>query len=566
MDKPESGDAENSADEVADLRARLEEAEETLRAIRAGEVDALTVTGVDGEQVFTLQGAEHPYRIMVETMSEGALVVTADGLIVFSNHRFGVILKEPISTIVGASIFSYVQAVDRERLSTLCAEGRKKSATGEIPLICRDGTTVRAHLALSPLNVESLRGVCIVVMDLTERTQMEEAIREQDALKQAKATAEAANRAKDEFIAKLSHELRTPLTPVLAAISDMEKQELLSKETQSDVEMIRRNVDLEVTLIDDLLDVTRISRGILELHLVVVDVHTCILTAVEICTTEIEAKGLKLSLDEQAGRHHVWADPTRLRQVFWNLLSNAVKFTPRGGSIRLHTEDAADRIRVVISDTGIGIEPEFLPRIFDAFEQGTRIKSGYFGGLGLGMSIAKAIVEMHHGSILAFSKGRDHGATFTVEVATVESAEAVPPAPIVLDERNSLRILLVEDHRDTMRILAKLLRRWGHAVTTADCSRSALERMPEQSYDLLVSDLGLPDGSGLDVMRRAKQNHGLPGIALSGYGTAEDRCQSRDAGFDEHLVKPVDSGALQRAIQRVGKSGNLSGKTRNEKD
>jgi len=540
-----NNEARALAEENAGLRERLEEAEDTLRAIRCGEVDALTVRGEEGgERVFTLQGAEHPYRVMVETMSEGALVVTVEGLILFSNRRFGRILREPLATIVGTNLFAYLHPKDRPHLSTLCAQGRVKAASGEVPLLCPDGTVVQLHLALSPLEFEGLQGVCIVATDLT---QVNEALRQQDSLKQA-------NEAKDQFLAKLSHELRTPLTPVLATVTAMDTQAHLPDEVRADIELIRRNVELEVTLIDDLLDVTRISRGILKLYPEALDVHGCLQTALEICKSEIEAKQLNVFLNLQARQHYVWADPTRLRQVFWNLLRNAVKFTPDGGMITIRTQDADDRISVQIIDTGIGIEPDFLPHIFDLFEQGDRTRNGRYGGLGLGLSITKAIVEMHDGTLVAFSEGADKGAVFTVELTSVPAPtsepapSAAPSAREATAEAEPLRILLVEDHSDTMQTMAKLLRRWGHVVTTADCVRNALKAVAQQPLDLLISDLGLPDGSGLDIMRRAKEDHNLRGIALSGYGTEEDARQSRNAGFDEHLVKPVSCDALRKSV------------------
>ena len=387
-----------------------------------------------------------------------------------------------------------------------------------------------------------------VMSDVTERKRAEEAIR------QAQEVAEAANRAKDQFISVLSHELRTPLAPLLALAGALQAQQDLPEHLRSDMELIQRNVEMEAALIDDLMDVTKISRGKIILQHEIVDVHDCLQTALEMCRGTIEIKRLEMQREFQAAQHHVWADPARLRQVFWNLLSNAVKFIPDEGRITLRTRNVGDRLQLEIIDTGIGIDPEVMPRIFNVFEQGEQNRIRRFGGLGLGLNIARAVVELHQGRLTAFSEGRNKGATFTVELATVPPPKKpMPPASVVEPETEtrSLRILLVEDHPDTLLVLLKLLEKWGHVVTAAASSRKALELVSgQQKFDLLISDLGLPDGSGLDIMRQAKERSGLPGIALSGYGAEEDIRQSREAGFSGHLVKPVNIAALRTAIRQ----------------
>lgn len=274
--------------------------------------------------------------------------------------------------------------------------------------------------------------------------------RTQDDLKRAKEAAERANNAKDQFIAVLSHELRTPLTPVLAAITAGEKTETLDA---SDIHLIRRNVEMEAKLIDDLLD-------------------------------------------------------------------------------------------------AIGIEPEFMPRIYRAFEQGEKTKIRRFGGLGLGLHIAKALVEMHEGTLTSFSEGKDKGTTFTVELAAV-SPEPQPPTPSAALEQSEdqmQRILLVDDHADTLQTMSKLLQRWGYFVTTADSVQSALDVASTEPFDLLISDIGLPDGSGWDIMRQVKKLYGMSGIAFSGFGTDADLGKSRESGFEEHLVKPISFQTLRMAM------------------
>ena len=394
----------------------------------------------------------------------------------------------------------------------------------------------------------------LMIEEITERKQMEEGLKSAIVSTQrAKEAAEIANRAKDEFIAVLSHELRTPLTPVLATVSAFLEQDEMPVSIRSDMELICRNVEMEAALIDDLLDVTRISRGKIALQQETLNIHDCLRTTLEICQDEITSKCLEMQLEFHAAQHHVWADPARLRQVFWNLLKNAVKFTHRGGRITLRTHNVGDRVQIEFSDTGIGIAPEIQPIIFNIFEQGEQSRIRQFGGLGLGLHIAQAVVKLHEGRLTAFSEGKNKGATFTVELATVPPPQGNPvlPTPTAEPEKGALRILLVEDHLDSMLCLIKLLERSGHTVTTAENVRTALELAEGHEFDLLISDLGLPDGSGLDVMRHVKEHSGIPGIALSGFGAEEDIRQSRAAGFADHLTKPINIAALRTAIQQL---------------
>lgn len=368
----------------------------------------------------------------------------------------------------------------------------------------------------------------------------------------AKEAAENASRVKDQFIAALSHELRTPLTPVIATVTALEHQPALPADLRADMELVHRNVELEATLINDLLDVTTVTRGTMVMHPEVVDTEACLQTALRICQDEIEAKHLKVSLSLTAARHYVWADPARLRQVFWHLLRNAVKFTPEGGQISLRSDNDDGHLNVKIADTGIGIPPEILPRVFEPFEQGAKTAAEPMRGLGLGLSVARAIVKLHEGNLTVLSKGKDKGATFTVELATVPEVGQAPPPPVVseLRENRPQQILLVDDHQDTLQTVARLLRRWGYAVTTATSVHSALELVETENFKLIISDLGLPDGSGLEIMRQVKEHYNLHGIALSGYGTEEDIRKSREAGFTEHLVKPVNFDTLHAVIEK----------------
>lgn len=416
-----------------------------------------------------------------------------------------------------------------------------------------------------------------VSMDVTASKQNEEE------LSRAKEAAEAANKAKDNFLAILSHELRTPLTPVLAAVALLEDDKNIPPHVLREIEMIRRNIEVEAHLIDDLLDVTGIIRGKLQLNRQVVDVRSLLEHAMQnYCAGTAAKKNLRVSMEVTATETHVLADGSRMTQVFWNLLQNSCKFTPEAGTIdiRVYNEfsdkpatDASTThgletpgaaLVVEIRDSGIGISPENMPRIFNAFEQGERVRARVFGGLGLGLAISRAIVELHSGSITAESGGKDKGAKLTIRLHTVAppsvARDSAKPPPITgpMTTARPLRILLVEDHADTAEQLTRLLRRAGHEVALAGSIREAQElivaaeqQSPKHSFNILISDLGLPDGSGHDLMRDLVRHHRIPGIALSGYGMNDDIRDSIDAGFSRHITKPVDWQELKTAIQKI---------------
>jgi len=374
----------------------------------------------------------------------------------------------------------------------------------------------------------------------------------------ARADAERASVAKDQFLAVLSHELRTPLTPALLTAGMLEQDPSVPAHVREDVQTIRRNIELEARLIDDLLDLTRIARGKLQLELRPTDLHGVIRRAVEICAASAP---MKIHIELAAARHFVSGDAARLQQVFWNLISNAVKFTPPDGRITVRTFDDGPGRPVVaqVIDTGDGIEPELLPKLFNAFEQGESVKERKIGGLGLGLAISKALIAAHGGSVVAQSEGIGRGTTFTVEMPTIlqstddkrgkttAACASVPPA----GTERPLRILLVEDHENTLAVMSRLLSQQRHLVTTATTVQGAIRAAEQASFDLVISDLGLPDGLGYELMRAVRDRFGTCGIAISGYGMDADIQKSAQAGFVEHLTKPVDLETLNAAIARA---------------
>jgi signal transduction histidine kinase len=382
--------------------------------------------------------------------------------------------------------------------------------------------------------------------------------RAQAEIEQQKEAVEAANRTKDNFLAMLSHELRTPLTPVIAAIDALEAETSPSELAKCSLSMIRRNVELEGQLIDDLLDLTRIAKDKLQLRFGPLDAHEIIANVVEMCRAEAQDRRLNLRTILRAGAHYVLADAAKFQQIIWNLAKNAIKFTGENGDILISTTNPEPlTIVITVQDSGIGIEPEIMNRIFDPFEQGEQAFQRRYGGLGLGLAISKSLAQAHGGTLIARSAGRNHGSTFTLTMKTVASPMRVLQAAAPAPEVRPLRILLVDDHLDTCTALERLLVRRGHLVAAAHNIRSAMEAAARSPFDLLISDIALPDGTGIELMTYLRAISRIPGIAISGFGMNGDIEKSFDAGFAEHLVKPVKMESLEAAIDRV-MAANLS--------
>jgi len=383
---------------------------------------------------------------------------------------------------------------------------------------------------------------------------MAERRRIEEELQQQKSAVEAANRTKDHFLAMLSHELRTPLTPVISTLQSLETEPAQTEDTKSALAMIRRNIELETQLIDDLLDFTRIARDKMQMRFAPVDTHLAISNVVEICRAEAASKRLPVHLNLQADTHFVAADAAKFQQIIWNLLKNAIKFTPENGEILISSSNPSqDVLSISLRDTGIGMEPEVIRRIFDPFEQGNRSFESRFGGLGLGLAISKSLAQAHGGTLTAQSDGRDRGSTFILSMQTLSSTEVgtVPQKTTSETAQQGLKILLVDDHQDTCAALEKLLVRRGHLVAATHNVRSAMETAVRNKFDLLISDIALPDGSGVDLMRQLRAISAIPGIAISGFGNNGDIERSLQAGFSEHLIKPIKLDDLEAAIERA---------------
>lgn len=428
------------------------------------------------------------------------------------------------------------------------AVATKQAVRGEVPFTGTAGRRFYDYIFVPVIgadgNVEAVAGT---TRDITERKEAEQQ------LAAAKAAAEAASRAKDDFLAALSHELRTPLNPVLLMAVEAERNPDLPASVRADFAAIRRNIELEARLIDDLLDLTRITRGKLRLERQALNVHELLRACVGFVQPEIEAHGLRLTLALDAAEHWVEADHVRLQQVFWNVLRNAVKFSLAGGDVIVRTANRDNQLRVEISDTGIGIAAADLPKIFDAFQQGR--EGNAFGGLGLGLAITRALVEQHGGRIVAESAGRGLGATFRFEFPLAKQS---PPRPAAgagsvgggtPGQQTSRRILLVEDHEDTRETLSRLLVRRGHQVSPAGTIRAARALAASGEFDVMISDLGLPDGEGTELLTVFANTGRKPvSIAMTGFGMEEDIRRTLAAGFVAHLTKPINIADLDRLL------------------
>ena len=476
-------------------------------------------------------------------------IVDAEGRFTKVNPAWKALLGHSADDLAGTQALDLSHPEDRgATLTALDGLRRRGTASFENRSRHRDGSYRRVFWEMA-----SSKGLTYAVAtDITERERARE-------LEVAKEASDAAGRAKDKFLAVLSHELRAPLNPILLGVTYLLESGEAPESLRPTFEMIRRNVELEARLIDDLLDVTRILQDKLRLQFAETDVHALIRRAVEICRGEIDEKKLVLVTHLSADHHHVKADGARLQQVFWNLIKNAVKFTPPGGTLAIRTRDAGGtarpRLVVEFADGGLGIAPDVLGRIFEPFQQGAA-DVRRLGGLGLGLAISRGIVEAHGGTLAAESPGMGRGATFRIELdALIGHARPVdvgPENPVApARDRSSLSILLVEDEPETLAVFSRILRGLGHRVSTASTLASAIEAANVGQFDLVVSDLGLPDGSGLDLPGRLHGPRHIPAIAVSGFGMKEDIVRSREAGFAAHLTKPIGFKELESAIRQV---------------
>ncbi|MHB8382045.1 MAG: hybrid sensor histidine kinase/response regulator [Candidatus Binataceae bacterium] len=495
------------------------------------------------------------FEITLASIGDAVIVTDTDARITFMNGAAEELtgwqrsdaLAQPCS-----AIFKIVQegtrATEESPVDKVIRLGTIVGLSNHTLLIRKDGGEIPIDDSGSPIRDSdgSVRGVVLIFRDFSVHRTAEARLRE------ANNALQAANRAKDQFMAALSHELRTPLTPVLATLMTWEVSDELPPSLRSGVAMLRRNVELEARIIDDLLDLTRITKGKLSLNPEVVDAHDLLENVAALYRSEINAKRLSVSHSLAAKRYYVSADSARLQQVFANILNNAIKFVEPGGLVRIATSnDSQGNLEISFIDDGIGIAENALKHIFSPFNQGTDEIPRRYGGLGLGLAVSKSLVEANGGTLAVASAGPHQGATFTVTLPSLDSAPEASPTRNNLTEAHRegdgsrVSILFVEDHQDTAEVMSGILRAQGYEVQTCANVANATRLARESHFDLILSDVGLPDGTGVDLIRAIRLHSTVPAIALTGFGMEQDIASFREAGFNAHLTKPVN---LQRLL------------------
>lgn len=494
---------------------------------------------------------EAQFKTVVDTSPVGIVLTDENGHMLHSNDAFLAMVGYSRADAAGRQLswsgltLPEQIAQERQAIKELLQCGNTRVL--EEHCIHKDGQRVPVLVAGHVLPGEPKRIVKYVI-DISDRKHMEQE------LKQSRDAAEQASKAKDRFIAQLSHELRTPLTPAMALISAIENSPELSETTRGDLRLARQDLELEARLIDDLLCLSQVARGELEVRPVNSDLHEILQQAIQVSSEVLRSRQVQLDLRLLATTQYVNGDPIRLQQAFWNIIHNAARHMPGGGMLTIRTDNPDSKcIRISFKDDGEGIPPEYLGKVFRAFEQVPGNRHGSTRGLGLGLTICKSIIEAHHGTVTAYSDGPGKGATFTIQLQTVPAQVAAPATkqPVEAPIKANYRILLVEDHRPTLQILTTLLRRMGHEVITADSVAAAIAAADRNEVDLLVSDIGLPDGYGHQVMRHLSGRPNVKGIAISGFGMEGDLKASHEAGFSQHLTKPVKVPELRESIARV---------------
>jgi len=524
-------------EDTATLRTRLAEAEDMLRAIRHGEIDALVVEGGGGQQVYTLHSAEEPYRNLVEQMQEGAVVLTAGGDILYANTSFAVLVGEPLESVVGTGIDRFVNLSDRDDFESLvrAGSGRRRSR-----LV---GAGARAFdVSLSLTTTASAGGdrLNLIVTDLRE---LFEATSNRD-------RAEHDNRTKDEFLAMLAHELRTPLGAIANAVRVLERARVEGEHAARAHTVIARQVGHISQLITDLLDVERVVSGKIRLQRQPLDLAEAVRRAVATFTGDAELnRRIDISTDP------VWidADAVRIEQVLTNIVSNAVKYTPPDGRIRVTLRADGDDAVLTVEDLGFGISPALLPFIFDMYVQADRTLDRARGGLGIGLPLVRRLVGLHGGSITAASAGEGQGSTFTIRLKQIPPGRTVvlsPPLERRATQRQR-RVLLIEDSADAREMLRMMLELAGHEVYDAADGPTGLQLLNVVQPDVGIIDINLPAMDGYQVARRIREEphgRGMLLLALSGLDAPGDMIRSVEYGFDHYLVKPIDPDQLTRLL------------------
>ena len=509
-----------------------------------------------------IRESEESFSALAESVPQLVWMAEADGFIFWYNRNWYDYTGMMLEQMKG---WGWEKVHDPKMLPQVTERWEESLQSGEpfemeFPLRGKDGNFRWFLTRVNPLRNAEGR----IVRWCGTNTDIEE-------LLQTRMRAERANQLKDEFLATLSHELRTPLNAILGWSQMLQNRNLSEAETKKALATIERNARSQSQLIDDILDVSRIITGKLRLDVRAVELPTVIMAAVDTARPAAEAKNIRLQtlLDPQA--ETLSGDPDRLQQVVWNLLSNAIKFTPKNGRVQVRLERVNSHVEIVVSDTGKGIEPDFLPHVFDRFRQSDGSMTRRHGGLGLGLAIVRQLVELHGGTVSVASDGAEQGSTFIVNLPLLpvrsEPASEIPrihpkaeataalDCPPVLSE---LRVLLVDDEADSRNLLNIVLGSCGANVTTASSAAEAFETVKQEEFDIIISDIGMPDEDGFSLIRKIRDlpdgdSRRIPAIALTAYARAEDRVLALRSGFQMHIAKPVEPAELIAVVENLAK-------------
>jgi two-component system, sensor histidine kinase and response regulator len=533
--------------DIEDLRAQLAEAEEAIRAIRAGEVDALVVGGPGDERVFTIEGADLAYRHLFEQMSEGAVVLDAGAVILFGNGRLGEMLAKPMGQVIGSSLAQHVAPKDQEILAGLLDRGKSGISQDEIHLVNGHGLQIPIHASMAPFESEGIEASCLILTDLSARFHIEAELR------QAREAADSANRAKGRFLAHMSHEIRTPMNAIFG-MTELTLATDLQPEQRDHLEMVQSATHSLLAIIDDILDFSKIEAGMLDLESTEFDPREHLHAALDLLAMRADAKGLDLACKIHPGVPvRLMGDPTRLRQVILNLVGNAIKFTESGHVlVEIEPESDAEEslvLRYAVTDTGVGIDSETKGRIFDPFVQADDSTTRMYGGTGLGLTISSRLVELMGGRISVESRvGAGSTFRFTSRYSMPGGPQTIPPP--IPDRLRGLRVLVSMASPLHLSILAETLEGWGLEPSLAADGQTALEALERshregRPFPLVLVEAGMLGPDGLAVAGRIRDEPGLAGdvILIASLSTRQS--------LEGRVPQPRAAPALKRPIRQA---------------
>jgi signal transduction histidine kinase/CheY-like chemotaxis protein len=527
-----------------------------------------------------LNQAHHQFSLL-EQLPLGVCVLQSDLIVLYWNGCLEEWTKIKREDILGQSVTLFFEHFQHprylNRLRSVFACGAPEIFSSQLhphlfPAPIHQHDYRVQHTTITAIPSQENNSACyalISVQDVTDLTFRvrdyqqirDRAIAEAQERKKAQELAESANRVKDEFLAIVSHELRTPLNPILGWSQLISQGKLSEVNLNKGLDTIKRNAHLQSQLIDDLLDVSRILRGNLNLNWTLLELGLLVNSALDTIQLTAETKSIAISFNTDDSNALVRGDPTRLQQVVWNLLSNAIKFTPEGGQVDVSLSAPDSHILLEVKDNGKGIAPEFLPYVFESFRQADASTTRKFGGLGLGLAICRHLVELHGGKIWAESEGEGQGATFSFELpllntSDLASAKQKPLSKTTAYDLSNLNILLVDDERDTLEFLSIFLSGQGANIQAVASVAEAIASLNSTIPDLIISDLGMPDRDGyslIEYVRSLPTQNGrnTPAIALTAYATETTRTQVLQAGYQMHLSKPTDTTKLLQAIAEI---------------